>query len=136
MLLPLLPLKALFPVLVERGFAGNIQSAVTMAATVACVAACLRKLGVRRAPRLLLTVLFGLQPMIVLYAGSGLSEPMLLWFVALTVSALISWTDEQRAGQLVLAGLALGLAYLTRYEAVAPAVAGSRALSGNQSAAP
>jgi hypothetical protein len=120
-LLPILPLKPLVPWLVSHGFAGAIQSAVTMAATVAVLASCLRKLHVPRVPRLVLTALFAVQPMILLYAGSGLSEAMLLLFLSLTVSCLISWMRENQAGSLVGAGVALGLAYLTRYEAIAPA---------------
>jgi hypothetical protein len=121
-LLPILPLKFLAPWLVSHGFAGAIQSALMTAATVVALASCLRKLGVPGVPRLVLTVLFAVQPMILLYAGSGLSEPMLLFFLTLTVSCLISWTQERGSGSLVGAGLALGLAYLTRYEAIASAV--------------
>lgn len=121
--LPFLPFKGLFPALVELGFAGNIQSALMMAGTVTGVATCLRKLGVDRAPRLVLTACFGLHPMIVLYGSNGLSEAMLLFSLVLTISALISWMDDQRSSRLVLAGLGLGIAYLARYESVAPALA-------------
>jgi hypothetical protein len=121
-LLPVLPLKAFAPWLVTYGFAGAIQSALAMAATVAVLASCLRKLHVPTIPRLVLAILFGVQPMILLYAGSGLSEAMLMLFLSLTISCLISWIQRRQAGSLVLAGLALALAYLTRYEAIGPAV--------------
>jgi hypothetical protein len=122
-LLPLLPAKALFPVLVTRGFAGNVQSAACMAGAVAAMAICLGKLAVPRVPRLILTALFAVQPMILLYGGSGLSEAMLLLFMMTTISSLLSWLHDGRPIRLVSAGLALGLAYMTRYEAVAPALA-------------
>jgi hypothetical protein len=122
-LLPILPFKAVAPGLVALGFAGNIQSAVMMAATVVAMGSCLRKIGVPRLPRLVVLVLFGVQPMILLYAGSGLSEPMLMFFLTVTVSCLISWLQGRRSvGHLVGAGLALGFAYMTRYEAIAPAL--------------
>lgn len=122
-LLPLFPFKGLLPVLVHKGFAGNISSAVLMAGSVAVLASCLRGLGVSRVPRLALTVVFAVAPMILLYGGSGLSEPALLFFVLLATKSLIGWVADRSPSQLTSAGLALGLAYLTRYEAVAPAAA-------------
>ncbi len=121
--LPILPLKVIFPGLVVYGAAGAIQSALSMAGVVAVISVCLRKLGVSRLPRLVLVALFAVQPMILLYGGSGQSEPMMLLFLMLTASALISWTQQQHTGHLVAAGIALGLAYLTRYESGATAVA-------------
>lgn len=122
-LLPLLPFRFLAPGLVSDGLAGVVQSALSMAGTVAVLAACLRRLGVPRAARIVVTVLFAVQPMILLYAGSGLSEPMLLLFLMVTTHAVVGWLQGRGAGSLVGAGLALGLAYLTRYEALAPAAA-------------
>src|SRR5664279_4307877 len=93
-----------------------------MAGAVAGISVCLLKLGVRTVPRRILVALFAVQPMILLYGGSGMSEPMLLLFLVLTASALISWTDNQQPGHLVAAGLALGLGYMARYEAGAAAI--------------
>lgn len=122
-LLPLLPLRSLAPWLISHGIAGVIQSAVSMAATVAVLASCLRKMGVARTARLVIAAMFAVQPMILLYAGSGLSEPMLMLVLMLATSCLISWLQEHGTGPLIGAGLALGIAYLTRYEALAPAAA-------------
>jgi hypothetical protein len=122
-LLPLLPFRFLAPWLVSNGIAGAVQSALTMAGTVSVLIALLRRLGVGRAARVVVTVLFAVQPMILLYAGSGLSEPMLLLFLMVTTYCLVGWLQGGGAGSLVGAGLALGLAYLTRYEALAPAAA-------------
>lgn len=120
-LLPILPLKSLFPALVVNGAAGAIQSALSTAGAAAGIGVCLRKLGVARLPRLVLVVLFAAQPMIALYAGSGQSEPMLIFFLVMVTSSLISWVQDQRTGHLVGAGIFLGLGYLTRYEAGATA---------------
>jgi hypothetical protein len=121
-LLPILPFKSVFPGLVVNGAAGAIQSALSMAGAVAGISVCLRKLRVPTLSRRILVVLFAVQPMILLYAGSGQSEPMLLLFLVLTASALISWTHDRETGHLVAAGVALGLAYMTRYESGAPAM--------------
>jgi len=120
-LLPILPLKSGAPWLVSYGFAGAIESALMMAGTVALLAGCLRKMGVPRVARLVITVLFAVQPMILLYAGSGLSEAMMLFFLTLATSCLVSWLQTRSPGALVGAGLALGLTYMARYEAIAPA---------------
>lgn len=122
LLVPFLPLASLAPWLVSYGFLGSIESAVMMAGTVALVAGCLLKLGVPRVARLLLSAVLAFQPMIMLYAGSGLSEAMMLFFLALTTHCLISWVQTEAPGKLVGAGLALGLCYMTRYETVAPAL--------------
>lgn len=122
--LPLLPLHGVFPALLGYGLAGVIQSALCMAGAVALIDSCLAKLGVaRRGWRLALTAVLAVQPIILLYAGSGQSEPMLLLTLAMTTSALLSWVGDHDPGQLVLAGLGLGLAYLTRYEGAATAIA-------------
>ena len=123
LLLPVLPLRGVFPVLVRVGFAGNLESALFMAGAVVLLSGCLARLGLPRGLRLVLVTLFALHPMIITYACSGESEAMLLFFLLLTVRSLLSWLSQRQPGQLVVAGLALGLAYMSRYEAVAPALA-------------
>lgn len=128
-LLPILPLKSLLPGLVLYSAAGAVQSALSMAGATAAIGICLRKLGVARAPRLLLVMLFAGQPMILLYGGSGQSEPMMIFFLVMVVNAMISWIQTYEIGYLVGAGVWLGLAYLTRYETLA-AAAGVMVLVG------
>lgn len=120
--LPILPFTTLFPALAVYGVAGAIQSVLSMAAATAGICICLRKLGVNRLPRLVLVGLFAGQPMIMLYAGSGQSEPMMIFFLVMVASALISWIQSRQIGHLVAAGVWLGLGYLTRYETGATAV--------------
>ena len=64
---------------------------------------------------------FAVQPMILLYAGSGLSEPMLMLFL-IAGGQLPDLPGCRSTGpdRSSAAGLALGFAYLTRYEALAP----------------
>lgn len=121
-LLPLLPLKAIWPALVTHGFAANIVSALFMAAAVGQVRGILHDLGVARVPRLILTAAFAANPMILLYAANGMSEAPFLLFLILTVRHLMIWLDRGRAAALAATGVALALAYLTRYEAAAAAL--------------
>ena len=120
--LPLLCLKAVFPGLVRDGLAGGIESAIFMAWAVALMAGCLQALGVARLPRLVLTLAFALHPLVFVYGGSGQSEAPLLCFLLLAVRCLIRWLRDDRPQALVGVGVALGLAYWTRYEAVGPAL--------------
>jgi hypothetical protein len=116
--LPLLPLHRLWPALVEEGFAGNIESALFMAGCVVQVRAMLRDLGVRHRAALLLTALFALHPMILLFGGNGMSEAPFMFFVLVAVRHLAGWARGGAVTALIGAGLGLAGAYLTRYEAV------------------
>jgi hypothetical protein len=122
-LLPLIPLKFFWPDMVRLGFAAAIASALFMAGAVYQVHATLRDFGVGRLPRLVLTVLFGIHPMIVVYAVNGMSEAMLLFFLLIATRQLATWLVSFHPPRLAYAGLALGGAYLSRYEAIAPAMA-------------
>ncbi|WP_432824894.1 hypothetical protein [Dactylosporangium sp. CA-092794] len=122
-LLPFLPLGALVPALVRDGLVAALVSAVFMAATVAVTRDILRRLGLARAPRLILTALFALHPMIFWYAGNGMSEALFLFALMLATHALLHWFDDAKPERLVALGLSLGLAYGSRYEALAPGLA-------------
>ena len=125
-LVPLLPFKELWPPLVEQGFAANIVSALCMAGAVYQVRSILREHGVARPATLILTLLFALHPMILLYAANGMSEAMFLFFGLTAVRHLTNWVKRREASTLVHAGLALALLYLTRYESIA--IAGAAVL--------
>lgn len=123
LMLPLLPLKAVWPELVTYGFAANVLSAIFMAASVMQVRGVMCDIGVARSLRIVLTILFAVQPMILLYAANGTSEAMFLFFLLVTARYLMRWLDSRRVTSLAVAGLGLALAYWTRYEAVAAALA-------------
>jgi hypothetical protein len=120
-MMPVLLFSVIWPPLVAEGFAATVVSAVFMAATVAVMRGLLQDIGLRFTPRWILTLLFALNPMILLYGSNGLSEGPFLLFVLLAVRSLLRWERRDAGADLVIAGLALGLAYLTRYEAVAVA---------------
>jgi hypothetical protein len=114
--IPVLALHPLFPALRTQAFAGNLVSAAFMAGAVALVLVMLRELGVGRAARVALTVVFAAHPLILLYAANGDSEASLVFFLCLTCLGLLRWWDRRDLPSLVLLGLALGLGYLSRQE--------------------
>lgn len=122
LMLPLLPFKALWPELVTHGFAASIVSALFMASSVVQVRGILSDFGLRRPLRIVLTILFAIQPMILLYAANGMSEAIFLFFLLVTARYLMRWLDSRSSTALAVAGIALALAYWTRYETVAAAL--------------
>jgi hypothetical protein len=121
--MPLLPLKAIWPDLVRLGFAGNITTAGFMAGAVYLVYAILAEIKVNRLPRFALTIAFALHPMIVYYAANGMSEAGLLFFLLLATRYFVRWAETRSPTEEVFVGFALAGAYLTRYEALPAAAA-------------
>jgi hypothetical protein len=121
-MLPLLPLKAIWPALVTEGFAANVVSALFMAGAVAQFRAFLADL---RLPRLIgpaLVLLFAAHPMIVLYGANGMSEAPFLFFLVVGAHQLSKWIERNDSASLAYSGVAIAFAYLTRYEAAAAAL--------------
>jgi hypothetical protein len=121
--LPLLPFGAVWPPLTHEGFAANLMSVSTMALAVHQIRGMCADIGLRRAARLTLTGLFALHPMILYYAANGMSEAPFLLFLIVAARQLTRWTMARSLGALAAAGVALGLAYLTRYEAAGAGIA-------------
>jgi hypothetical protein len=122
-LLPFIPLRAVWPALISTGLVGAIASALFMAGAVGVIRRTLQDAGLGQVARLTLTAVFALHPMIVLYGGNGESEAALLFFVALAIRFLVAWLGQPSTRWLTALGFALGGGYLTRYEALAPGLA-------------
>ena len=110
-----LPL-VLLPPLRVYGISGNVLTAVMGAATLVSLNRILRRYGVGGRMREALLLLFALNPMVLFYAGNGLSEMTFVFFTILSVDYLIAWRAERTTGSLVLMGVALALALLARYD--------------------
>lgn len=121
--LPILGLSHWWPDLKSLGLAGVVQSALFMAGAVVGV----RRIALDRAlppvARWAAVAAFAVNPMIVEYGAVGLSEAALIFFVVWSIRHQLLWVQSGAATSLAWAGLALGMGYLARYEAL-PAVAG------------
>ena len=125
LLLPLLPFRVFWPALTEAGFAACIASALFMAGAAYQLRHVLGEAGVRRTPRLVVTLLFAVHPLILYTAASGAGEAAFLFFLLVSVRHLARWLRAgDTMGELV-AGFALAGAYLARYDA---ALAGAAAI--------
>jgi hypothetical protein len=114
--------KDLWPALASNDMAASLVSVFCMVGAVHQVRAALQEWGVRRLPRLLMVAVFALNPMILFYAGNGMSEALYLFTLLATCRYLARWLRTDDVRSLAFAATALALCYLTRIEAVAPAI--------------
>ncbi|WP_059015971.1 hypothetical protein [Mycobacterium sp. M26] len=118
--IPVIAASPIFPDLAARAFAGSIMSAAFMAGAVVQILSMGTDRGLPRWYSLTITTLFALNPMIIFYGSNGMSEAPFIFFISWAVRRLILWMVDDDVHHLVAAGgIAMGLAYLTRYDAVA-----------------
>ncbi|MFM7509613.1 MAG: glycosyltransferase family 39 protein [Actinomycetota bacterium] len=119
---PLLLFRQWWPDLASRSFAAVIVSAICVGIVVAQMLALGRDLGSPRWTRYSVVGLTLASPLLLLYGANGMSEAC--WMAALMVAVrqLALWARTDRITALVVAGVALGVAYLTRYETAASAL--------------
>jgi hypothetical protein len=118
---PVLLFSRWWPELRTHGLAGVGQSALFMAAAALVVRGIAMDRGLGSGWRRVAVACFALQPMIVVYGASGMSEAAEIFCLLWCVRYLMRWMDERRIEDLAWAGLALGLGYLARYEVLAAA---------------
>lgn len=116
--IPLIPIGRLWRPIITEGMGSVIVSAVFTAWMLTAIRRWLQDAGLRRSSRLALVALLALHPLVLLTASNGMSESALMCFLALTALHLSRWCSGERAIDLVRTGIAVGFAYLSRYEAV------------------
>ena len=122
--IPLLLFERWWPQLRTRGLAGVAQSALFMAGAALMVRGIALDRKVSAGWRRVAVGAFALQPMIVVYGASGMSEAAEILCVLWCVRRLMRWSESGATVDLAVAGLALGVGYTARYE-VAPAAVGA-----------
>ncbi|MCB0933119.1 MAG: ABC transporter [Mycobacterium sp.] len=118
--LPMIALSPLWPALSVRAFSASIMSALFMAGAVVQILSMGIDRGLPRWYSLTIAALFAVHPMIVFYGSNGMSEAPFVFFMTWAVRRLILWMVDDDVHHLIVAGgIAMGLAYLTRYDALA-----------------
>ncbi|WP_082963506.1 ArnT family glycosyltransferase [Mycolicibacterium peregrinum] len=118
--IPAVALGAVWPDIAGKAFAGTIMSATFMAGAAVQMLSMGTDRGLPRAYSVTLTLLFALNPMIIFYGSNGMSEAPFIFFMTWAVRRLILWMVDDDVHHLFAAGgIAMGLAYLTRYDAAA-----------------
>lgn len=100
------------------GFSGGIVTTLAGGALLATLNALLRSAGLPGRWRLLLIVLFALNPMWLFYAGNGMSEMPFLLFFSLTTYCFLRWRATGHWRELMLAGVTTALMFGCRYDAI------------------
>ncbi|HEX5145296.1 MAG TPA: ABC transporter [Mycobacterium sp.] len=117
--IPVLLAAPLWRDLTGYAFAGTFMSALFMAGTVVQFFSMGVDRGLPRSYTVTIAALFALNPIIVFYGSNGMSEAPFLFFLVWSVRRLVMWMVDDDVHHLVVAGfIAMGLAYLTRYDAV------------------
>jgi len=118
--IPIIGLSPLFPDLAARAYSGSVISAFFMAGAVVQILSMGTDRGLPRWYSATIATLFALNPMIIFYGSNGMSEAPFIFLITWAVRRLIMWMVDDDVHHLIAAGgIAMGLAYLTRYDAVA-----------------
>ncbi len=118
--IPAIAVSPLWHEMTERAFSGTIMSAAFMAGGAVQILGMGTDRGLPRSYALTIAAFFALNPMIVFYGSNGMSEAPFIFFMSWAVRRLILWMVDDDVHHLITAGgIAMGLAYLTRYDAVA-----------------
>ncbi len=116
--------------LASHEFAGSLISVACMVGAVHQIRSALLEWGVGCSARLILTALFALNPMILYYSGTGMSEALYLFTLVAAARYLARWLRHSDLRSLVYAAISLALCYLVRSEAIIPALFGSLLVGG------
>ncbi|EOM76729.1 ArnT family glycosyltransferase [Rhodococcus rhodnii] len=117
--LPAVALSPWWTGITSYGLSGIVMSAPFMAGAVVQIHLLARERGISPAAVWIVTAVFALNPMIVFYGANGMSEAPFLFLVILAARRMIRWCTTDDVHDLAAAGIALGFAYLARYDAVA-----------------
>ena len=115
-IMPFLPFHALWPELITHGFSASIMSASFMAGAVFQLRGHLADLRVWQPAAIVLTAAFALHPMVLHYGANGMTEGAFVFVTLWAVRNLWRWTTTGSLSALVIAAVAIALAYLTRME--------------------
>ncbi|MGV0850647.1 hypothetical protein [Mycolicibacterium phlei] len=116
--IPVLHLSPWWPALKTAGLAGVVQSAMFMAGAALMVGRIAVDHRVGTVWRWVAVCCFALNPVVITYGASGMSEAAELFCLLWCVRYLLLWVESGRIGDLAWAGVALGVGYLARYEVV------------------
>ncbi len=116
--LPLMPLVQLYKPLATSALAGSIVTAFFAAGAALLIYKNCVHFKVPNWATYLMVVLYAFNPFIFLYGSNGMSEAIFIFFIVLTITELFRWIDDEKWMHLLLIGVALALAFLTRYEAI------------------
>ncbi|MCL4352677.1 MAG: glycosyltransferase family 39 protein [Firmicutes bacterium] len=116
--LPIVALHPWFPAVVSRGIAGNVVTSVFGAIGVYHLNHIIRGFAVPKWVRITGTLVYALNPFIVLYGANGMTD--LLWVTCMLGSydGILDYLQQGSLRRLMMGGFWLALGFGMRYEAV------------------
>ncbi|WP_336076732.1 glycosyltransferase family 39 protein [Paenibacillus sp. 203] len=119
----ILLLYPIFPAIATYGLAAVILSATFAALTAMLLYRAGVRTGLSSGMSIMLALLYALNPFILLFGANGLSDSLYIYFIMMTVIEFALWLKDRMTASLIVSGLALAMAFWTRYEAVPLGVA-------------
>lgn len=101
-----------------HGFSGNVLSSIFGAFSCLYVYKFLRRTRINLSLQVIFVLIYGLNPMIVFYSANGMSESIFIFFLLLSTWHYLEWKKSAKINDLILMGISLSMAFLSRYEAV------------------
>jgi len=92
-----------------------VLSAIAAGLLMASLNSLMRVCDINLVFRIVLLVLFGLNPMFIYYAGNGVPDTIGMFLLGIALTSLISWSIDDKTRHLAAAGLAIGLAVMVDY---------------------
>ncbi|MDQ0188907.1 glycosyltransferase family 39 protein [Alicyclobacillus cycloheptanicus] len=117
--LPVILFWHVYPPLVTCALAGTLLTALAAAAQTLLIVRQFQHSGLKTWHGIAVSLCLCANPFMLLYGANGMSEMIFSFFLVWCTCSFADWLRTYRARDLVRAGLALALAFLTRYEAVA-----------------
>ena len=108
---------------IDLTLAGRLTSVVAASGTLALLNTFFLGSGIKPRPRYLLVALYGLNPMVMLYAANAMSESLFIFLLVLITISFVWWARTGSIARFTHMTFAAMFALLTRYEAL-PLIAG------------
>ena len=121
--LPFMLFVPLFKPMATAALAGVIVTSLFAAGTAVLIYKNCTHFNVPTWVTFALLALYVFNPFIFIYGFNGMSEVMFIFFIVLTITQLVQWIYDESPIHLFWIGVALALAFLIRYEAIAFAAA-------------
>ncbi|MHB8075002.1 hypothetical protein [Desulfosporosinus fructosivorans] len=116
--LPLLLLWPVYKPIASAGLAGVLISSIFAAGSAVLILRNCIHFGVSTGLGIVLTLLYAFNPFIFIYGFNGMSEMPFCFMIIWAVTSLTQWLEDPLPSHILKMGIALMLAFLTRYEAI------------------
>lgn len=116
--IPFALVRGLWPPLMVDGFSSNIISALFSGIGAYYLNRLFYRFGISPVARILFTIVFILNPLMLLFGGNGMSDGMMSDVVIAALESLFAYFQTRYLSFLITAGIWLAIGFMIRYESV------------------